>query len=71
MLLVEHGAEESIGDLDEDAGAVAGVRLGAGGRLVIRPSGTEPLVRVMAEGDDADLVESVVDDVCAALGAAA
>ncbi len=42
-------------------------RLGAGGRLVIRPSGTEPVVRVMGEGDDRDLVEAVVDDVCAVL----
>ena len=39
------------------------VRLGAGGRLVIRPSGTEPLIRVMAEGDDPKLVETVVDDI--------
>ena len=46
-------------------------RLGAGGRLVIRPSGTEPVVRVMGEGDDQDLVEKVVDDVCEALGKAA
>jgi len=38
-------------------------RLGAGGRLVIRPSGTEPLIRVMAEGDDSVLVESVVDEI--------
>ncbi len=38
-------------------------RLGAKGRLVIRPSGTEPLIRVMAEGDDQSLVEKVVDDV--------
>ena len=45
-------------------------RLGAGGRLVIRASGTEPLMRVMGEGDDHDLVESVVDDVCAVLAAA-
>jgi len=37
-------------------------RLGATGRLVIRPSGTEPLIRVMAEGDDRGLVETVVDD---------
>ncbi|MBP0575474.1 phosphoglucosamine mutase, partial [Mycobacterium tuberculosis] len=36
-------------------------RLGNTGRLVIRPSGTEPLVRVMAEGDDPRLVEDVVD----------
>ncbi len=42
-------------------------RLGKTGRLVIRPSGTEPLIRVMAEGDDPVLVEQVVDDVCAAL----
>lgn len=38
-------------------------RLGNGGRLVIRPSGTEPLIRVMAEGDDKGLVEKVVDDI--------
>ncbi len=31
------------------------------GRLVIRPSGTEPVIRVMAEGDDQELVEAVVD----------
>jgi phosphoglucosamine mutase len=42
-------------------------RLDGRGRLVIRPSGTEPVIRVMAEGDDRDLVESVVDDVVAAL----
>ena len=54
------------------AAAEAGrARLGSGGRLVIRPSGTEPVVRVMGEGDDHDLVERVVDDVCEALGAAA
>ncbi|WP_427025832.1 phosphoglucosamine mutase [Aureimonas ureilytica] len=38
-------------------------RLGQSGRLVIRPSGTEPLIRVMAEGDDARLVSDVVDDI--------
>ncbi len=41
--------------------------LGAHGRLVIRPSGTEPVIRVMAEGDDHALVEKAVNDVVAAL----
>ena len=38
-------------------------RLGKRGRLVIRPSGTEPLIRVMAEADDKTLVEQVVDEI--------
>lgn len=41
------------------------------GRLVIRPSGTEPVIRVMAEGDDAAQVETVVDRICDAVRAAA
>lgn len=45
--------------------------LGASGRLVIRPSGTEPVIRVMAEGDDRDLVEKVVDDVIDVISRAA
>ncbi len=44
-------------------------KLGTFGRLVIRPSGTEAVVRVMGEADDRMLVETVVDDVCAALSA--
>ncbi|MGB6490878.1 MAG: phosphoglucosamine mutase [Methylovirgula sp.] len=46
-------------------------KLGNNGRLVIRLSGTEPVVRVMGEGDDPDLVEAIVDQVCDALNAAA
>ena len=41
------------------------------GRLVIRPSGTEPVIRVMAEGDDAAQVEAVVDRICDAVRGAA
>jgi hypothetical protein len=37
------------------------------GRLVIRPSGTEPVIRVMAEGDDQKQVEDVVDAICEAV----
>lgn len=40
------------------------------GRLVIRPSGTEPVIRVMAEGDDAAQVEAVVERICDAVQAA-
>jgi phosphoglucosamine mutase len=36
--------------------------LSRNGRLVIRPSGTEPLIRVMAEGDDRTQVERIVND---------
>ncbi len=47
--------------------ASAEKKLGRGGRLIVRPSGTEPVIRVMGEGDDRNLVESVVDDVVEAL----
>jgi phosphoglucosamine mutase len=46
-------------------------RLGASGRIVIRPSGTEPLIRVMAEGDDEGLVNTLVDDLCKVIAKAA
>ena len=45
-------------------------RLDGSGRLVIRRSGTEPLIRVMAEGDREDEVASVVADICEAVVAA-
>lgn len=51
--------------------AEATSRLGNSGRLVIRPSGTEPLIRVMAEGDDARLVNAVVDELCGVISKAA
>jgi len=43
-------------------------RLGARGRLLIRKSGTEPVIRIMAEGEDAALVGEVVDSIAEALG---
>ncbi len=43
------------------------IRLGKNGRLIIRPSGTEPVIRVMAEGDDKSLVTGVVNDILASI----
>ncbi|WP_267396345.1 MULTISPECIES: phosphoglucosamine mutase [unclassified Sphingomonas] len=51
--------------------AQAEADLAGTGRLVIRPSGTEPVIRVMAEGDDATQVEQIVDRICDAVRAAA
>jgi phosphoglucosamine mutase len=60
----------------EDAKVVRAIkdgekRLNGQGRLVIRPSGTETVIRVMGEGDDKSLVEDVVDGIAAAVAAAA
>ena len=51
-----------------DAGKV---RLGQSGRLLVRPSGTESVIRVMAEGDDEVLVRQVVGDIAEAVRSAA
>ncbi len=56
-------------DRDEVKAAIAAAeaKLANDGRLLVRKSGTEPLIRVMAEGDDAALVENVVGDLCAVI----
>jgi phosphoglucosamine mutase len=51
--------------------ADATTMLGNSGRLVIRPSGTEPLIRIMAEGDDEPLIERIVSDIAGAVARAA
>ncbi len=51
--------------------AAAEAELNGSGRLVIRKSGTEPVIRVMAEGDDAAIVTKVVDQICAEIEASA
>jgi phosphoglucosamine mutase len=64
------GGEPLENDVVKAVIAQAEAELVGKGRLVIRPSGTEPVIRVMAEGDDASQVESVVDRVCDAVRAA-
>ncbi|MBI1364674.1 MAG: phosphoglucosamine mutase [Alphaproteobacteria bacterium] len=56
----------------ENAAVVAAIkagqaRLGESGRVLVRKSGTEPLIRVMGEGEDGKLVKSVVADICRAV----
>jgi len=65
------GAEPLEADSVRKRIAAAETELEGRGRLVIRKSGTEPLIRVMAEGDDRALVERVVDDICEAVQSAA
>jgi len=50
-------------DKVKKAVSAAESRLGNTGRIVIRASGTEPLIRIMAEGDNEDVVNTVVDDI--------
>lgn len=49
--------------------AEAEARLGQAGRILIRKSGTEPLIRVMAEAEDEGLMAAVVGDIAAAIRA--
>jgi phosphoglucosamine mutase len=59
------GVDKTRLDSDEtvkEAVKTAEKRLGSDGRLLVRPSGTEPLVRLMAEGPDDALLNSVLDD---------
>jgi phosphoglucosamine mutase len=65
-----NGGEPLARQSVKDRIAAAEAELGKHGRLVIRKSGTEPLIRVMAEGNDRQAVERIVDEICAAVAAA-
>ncbi len=56
------GGQPLEDDSVKSALAAAEDRLGPDGRLVVRESGTEPLIRIMAEHADSDLVNSIVDE---------
>ena len=64
------GADPLLSASVQQVIAQAEAELKGSGRLVIRKSGTEPLIRVMAEGDDLAEVERVVDTICDAVQAA-
>jgi phosphoglucosamine mutase len=61
--LEDRRVKEAIGQAE--------ARLAETGRLVIRASGTEPVIRVMAEGDDSVMVEAIVDELVSVLRDAA
>jgi phosphoglucosamine mutase len=65
---IRHGGSHPLDDPKvKDAVASAEARLGSEGRVLVRNSGTEPVVRVMAEGTDQALVASVLDDITGAV----
>jgi phosphoglucosamine mutase len=69
---VRFGAGKPLEDA-EVQGAIASAeeRLNGSGRILVRASGTEPLIRIMAEGDDEKLVSQVVKDIAGAVKKAA
>ena len=69
---VRYRSGKPLDDAEVKSAIVAGEkRLNGHGRLLVRSSGTEPVIRVMGEGDDRLLVEEVVDHIVFALGEAA
>jgi phosphoglucosamine mutase len=68
---IEAGSKPLEADAVKTAIKAAQKRLGSKGRILVRPSGTEPLVRVMAEGDDEGLVREAVSEIVLAVQKAA
>ncbi|MCI4661393.1 MAG: phosphoglucosamine mutase [Neomegalonema sp.] len=66
----ERGSTPLEADAVKAAITAGEAKLGKSGRLVIRASGTEPVIRVMGEAENADLMEQVVGDICEAVTAA-
>jgi phosphoglucosamine mutase len=69
---VRYRSGKPLEDADVKSAIDAGEkRLNGHGRLLVRSSGTEPVIRVMGEGDDRRLVEEVVNHIVSALGQSA
>jgi phosphoglucosamine mutase len=68
---IKAGAKPLEAEAVQEAIKAAEKKLGAKGRVLVRPSGTEPLVRVMAEGDDESVVREIVGEIADAVRAAA
>ena len=66
-----HGGDPLKSERVKKAIADGEARLNGSGRLLVRPSGTERLIRVMAEGDDESLIRAVIKDVSSAVREAA
>ncbi|MCZ6500407.1 MAG: phosphoglucosamine mutase, partial [Gammaproteobacteria bacterium] len=64
MINVRVASKPNLDDLPAVKEAVAGVEatLGNAGRVVLRPSGTEPVIRVMVEGEDEALVKNLASE---------
>lgn len=62
-----HGGDPLSADAVKKAIIAGEEKLGQSGRLVIRKSGTEPLIRVMGEGEDEQLVRTIVKEICGAV----
>jgi phosphoglucosamine mutase len=65
---VTGGAKEVVARMSEEVAAVE-AELGSGGRVLLRPSGTEPLVRVMVEAPTAEQAATAADRLAAAVAA--
>jgi phosphoglucosamine mutase len=72
MINVRIKQKVDISQIDDIQNAVASAeeRLGNAGRVLLRPSGTEPLIRVMVEGEDIELVAALAEELAAVVGEA-
>jgi phosphoglucosamine mutase len=64
---VQHRERYEDNQRIQDAIAQQEARLCGDGRVFVRPSGTEPVIRVMAEGPDYELIEDIAERICSVI----